>query len=143
MEQCFSTCGSVFPKTLDYVRTHHMFSRILNFYFFSIQIKVILAFHNLFWFLNENPFRKNQSKWQISWNKFRFRRFKIRENMWWTRYRSCGSSVRSSGSGSNSENARTGMSLKGKDNQTASEDVLKLAPQVLYIFSQHIYYLPT
>jgi hypothetical protein len=31
------------------------------------------------------------------------------------------------------------MSLKGKDNQTASEDVLKLAPQVLYIFSQHIY----
>ena len=44
--------------------------------------------------------------------------------------------MRSSGSGSNSENARTGMSLKGKDNQTASEDVLKLAPQVLYIFSQ-------
>ena len=31
------------------------------------------------------------------------------------------------------------MSLKGKDNQTASEDVLKLAPQVLYIFIQHIY----
>ena len=31
------------------------------------------------------------------------------------------------------------MSLKGKDNQTASEDVLKLAPQVLYIFSTHIY----
>ena len=31
------------------------------------------------------------------------------------------------------------MSLKGKDNQAASEDVLKLAPQVLYIFSQHIY----
>ena len=36
------------------------------------------------------------------------------------------------------------MSLKGKDNQAASEDVLKLAPQVLYIFSLHIYlvYLP-
>ena len=48
--------------------------------------------------------------------------------------------MRSSGSGSNSENARTGMSLKGKDNQTASEDVLKLAPQVLHcinIFNQH------
>ena len=55
MEQCFSTCGSVFSKTLDYVRTHHMFSRILNFLFsigfLSIQITVILAFHNLFWFL--------------------------------------------------------------------------------------------
>ena len=29
----------------------------------------------------------NQNKQQISWKKFRFRRFKIRENMWWTRYR--------------------------------------------------------
>ena len=48
--------------------------------------------------------------------------------------------MRSSGSGSNSENGRTGMSLKGKDNQAASEDVLKLAPQVLYIFSQHTLY---
>ena len=41
---------------------------------------------------------------------------------------SCGSSVRS-GSGS-SENTRSGISLKGKDNQSGPEDVLKLAPQV-------------
>ena len=47
-----------------------------------------MAFYNLFWFLNENPFRSDQSKRQISWKKFKFRRFRIRENMWWTRYRS-------------------------------------------------------
>ena len=44
---------------------------------------------------------------------------------------SCGSSVRS-GAGS-TENARTGISLKGKDNQAGSEDVLKLAPQVFFM----------
>ena len=69
------------------VRTHHMFSRILDFLFmffrekkvvFSIKITVLLAFSDLFWFLNENLF---------SWKKVRFRRFRIRKNMWWTRYR--------------------------------------------------------
>ena len=30
----------------------------------------------------------NQSKRDISWKKFRFRRFRIRKNMRWTRYRS-------------------------------------------------------
>ena len=44
---------------------------------FSIKIIVILAFHNLFWFLNENPFRAGQ----ISLKKIKFR-----ENMWRTRY---------------------------------------------------------
>ena len=29
-----------------------------------------------------------QTKRQISWEKIRFRRFRIRENIWWTRYRS-------------------------------------------------------
>ena len=98
----------------------------------------ILAFSNLFQFLNENPFTTDQSKRQNSWNKikgtpilklamverlkvnknltkkivkkivekfvtknsskkfvkadgklkkFRFRRFRIGENMWWTRNR--------------------------------------------------------
>ena len=54
-----------------------------------IKKTVILEFYNLFWFLNENPFRTNQNKQQISIlkKKIRFLRFKIRENMWWTRYR--------------------------------------------------------
>ena len=56
---------------------------------FSIKITVIVAFYNLFWFLNENPLRKDKKTKQISWEKFRFRRFGIRENMWWTRYRWC------------------------------------------------------
>ena len=34
--------------------------------------------------LKENHFR---TKWQISLKKFMFRRFRIRENMWWTHYR--------------------------------------------------------
>ena len=48
--------------------------------FWKKKITVILAFFNLFWFLNQN-------KQQISWKKFRFCIFRIRENMWWTRYR--------------------------------------------------------
>ena len=31
---------------------------------------LILAFYNLFWFLNENPFRTDQTKQQISWKKY-------------------------------------------------------------------------
>ena len=34
---------------------------------FSIQITVTLAFFHLFGFLNENSFRTDQSKLQISW----------------------------------------------------------------------------
>ena len=34
---------------------------------FSIKITVILAFWHLFGFLYENPFRRDQSKRQISW----------------------------------------------------------------------------
>ena len=55
--------------------THHMFSRILNFLFlivFPIQMTDIMAFYNLFWFLNENPFRTDQSKRQISWKNSGF-----------------------------------------------------------------------
>ena len=55
---------------------------------FSTKITVIMAFYNLFWFLNENPLRTDQSKRQNSRKQFRFRRFRIRENMWWTHYRS-------------------------------------------------------
>ena len=82
----------------SYVRTHHMFSRILNFFIciffswkklvFSTKITVIMALYNLFWFLNENTLRTDQSKRQNSRKQFRFRRFRIRENMWWTHYRS-------------------------------------------------------
>ena len=57
-------------------------SLILN-VFFSRTITVILAFNNLFWFLNENSFRRDQNKRQISLKKFR-----IQANMWWTHYRS-------------------------------------------------------
>ena len=56
-----------------------MFSRILNFLFvivflrekifYARKITVILAFYNLFRFLYENPFRTDQSKRQISWEK--------------------------------------------------------------------------
>ena len=49
--------------------------------------RVILAFYNLFWVFNENPCRRDQSKRQFSWNFFQFSLFRIRENMWWTRYR--------------------------------------------------------
>ena len=38
--------------------------------------------------LNQIPIRKNQNKLQISLGKFRFRRFRICENIWWIRYRS-------------------------------------------------------
>ena len=106
-----------------------------------MQITVILAFHNFF-FDSSMKFHFGQIKANdkfhgISSDFVDSRFVKTCDELV---YRSCGSSVRSSGSGSNSENARTGMSLKGKDNQTASEDVLKLAPQVLYISSQHIYF---
>ena len=37
--------------------------------------------------LNENSYRTDKSKQQILLHKFRFRRFRIRENMWWTPYR--------------------------------------------------------
>ena len=47
----------------------------------------ILAFYNLFWFLDENPFIRDQNKTTNLMEKFRFRRLRIRENMWWTRYR--------------------------------------------------------
>ena len=40
-----------------------------------------MAIYHLFWFLNENPFRKDPNKRHISWEKFRFRRFRIRGNM--------------------------------------------------------------
>ena len=58
---------------------------------------IMLPFYDLFWFVmkipqlyrtGENPFRKDQSYRQISWKIFRIHRFRIRENMWWTRYRS-------------------------------------------------------
>ena len=65
----------------------YFFSR-KKFVFSIWKIAVMLAFFNLFWFLYENPFTTDQSKRQISWKNFRFRRFRIRENMWWTRYRS-------------------------------------------------------
>ena len=35
-------------------------------------IAAILAFHNLFWFLNENVFRTDQYKPQISWKNSSF-----------------------------------------------------------------------
>ena len=36
--------------------------------FFQIKT-VILAFYNLFWFLNENPYKKDHNNWQILWGK--------------------------------------------------------------------------
>ena len=39
----------------------------------SIKITVMLAFYDLFQFLNENPLKTDQNKLQISWKKFRFR----------------------------------------------------------------------
>ena len=48
---------------------------------------VILAFYNLFWFLNANPFRTDHRKQKNSWKKLRFCTFRIRENMWWTHNR--------------------------------------------------------
>ena len=59
----------------------------LLYFFFREKMTVILAFYNLFWFFNENIFRTDQSKWKMSCEKIRFCRFRIRENMWWTRYR--------------------------------------------------------
>ena len=54
----------------EYVRTHHMLLRILNFLFimfflsnnlsFRYEMTVILAICNLFYFLNENPFRTKE-----------------------------------------------------------------------------------
>ena len=47
-----------------------------------------MALYNRFCFLNENPFKTDQNKQQISWKIFSFRSYRIRENMWWTHYRS-------------------------------------------------------
>ena len=55
-----------------FVRTHHMFSRILNFLFTYncfFNNSVILASYNLFWFLNANPLRTDHRKRKISWKK--------------------------------------------------------------------------
>ena len=68
--QCYGKCVVL-------VRAHHMFSRILNFLFVIVffreqmiflikKLTVILAFCNLFWFLNENLFQRDPSKQQIS-----------------------------------------------------------------------------
>ena len=53
---------------------------------FSMEISFTLPL-NLFQFWHGNPWRVDQAKRQILWKKFRFRRFRIRENIWWTRYR--------------------------------------------------------
>ena len=49
----YSSDPTLLASLLYYVRTHHMFSRILNFLFlrkkiFSVKITAILAFYNLF-----------------------------------------------------------------------------------------------
>ena len=58
--------------TDDYVRTHHMFSRVLNFLFVMKITTAMLTFYNPFSFWNEIHLEQVKSKWQISWKKFRF-----------------------------------------------------------------------
>ena len=47
---------------------------------------IIITFYDMLSFLN--PSRTDQSTWQITLEKSRLRRFRIREKMWWTHYRS-------------------------------------------------------
>ena len=58
---CLGTCSSH-----DF--TNPEFS-ICNWVFFEEKLTVMLAFCNLFGFLNENLFQKDQDKQQISWEK--------------------------------------------------------------------------
>ena len=52
-------------------------------------MSVILVFHNLFWFFSMKiHLKKIKTNDKFHGKKFRFRRFRIRENMRWTRYRS-------------------------------------------------------
>jgi len=73
---CMKICISLFAFLYITWSTYssHVFTNpefsVCNWFFetkivFSIQITVILAFHNLLRFLDENPFRTDQSKQQI------------------------------------------------------------------------------
>ena len=66
----FARKDTEFMQKVDYVRVHHMFSRILNFLFnifFSrnflslIRITVLLTLYTSFLFLNENLFRTDKN----------------------------------------------------------------------------------
>ena len=67
----FSICNSFFERKILLDRT----------------ITIILAFFSLFRFFVDTPFITDQSKQQILWGKIRFHRFRICENIWWTRNR--------------------------------------------------------
>ena len=57
------------PKTQSkFSKTERLQSKIV----FLMKITVLLAFYNIFWFFNENPFRTDQRKRQFSWNFFQF-----------------------------------------------------------------------
>ena len=73
----------------DFIRTiMHTTVFVIVIFFEKRYSYIVLASYDLLWFLNRNPFRTDHIKWQILWEKkIRFRRFRIRENMWWNRYR--------------------------------------------------------
>ena len=72
----YNNAGVSSASNPNYVRAHHICSRILNFLFvnflekkcfFRLIINVVLEFHDLFRFLHENEFRTDQNSPQISW----------------------------------------------------------------------------
>ena len=85
---------------LNYVRVHDMFSRILTFLFVIafFEKKNILSIRKtvsytyclfiIYFFLKwKSILNRSKQMTNFKENKIRFRRFKIRENIWWTRYR--------------------------------------------------------
>ena len=76
-----------FSWNLNYVCAPHMFSWSLNVFFYQKIFLFDLASYYLFWFFDKNPCITDQNKRQVFWKILRFRKFRIRENMWWTRYR--------------------------------------------------------
>jgi hypothetical protein len=69
---------------IDVNQVRHIFSQILNLDFFwerNCLYDRKNSFHFTIYSWNENPFKTDHLKHQSSWNKFRFHRFRIRENM--------------------------------------------------------------
>ena len=88
--------GKIFMFTYVITCFHESWMFYLKLFFWEkktdlSEINIILfsyiAFYNSFLSWSENLFETDRRKRQISWKKFKFRRFGIRKNILWTCYR--------------------------------------------------------
>ena len=77
--------GCQFPNPCSY-SSHVLPNPEFSVYNCFFNNSVILACYNLFWFLNANPLKTDHIKKDFT-KKIRLHKFRIHENMWWTRYR--------------------------------------------------------